>query len=152
MNSNKRKTPSHDMPDSFFAVREQAGPLTPMEACYRAIGTLGFTRLIHCDAVMGRAELTADGERWLEPVLRQVLHLDGPLPLAAVDWIHLYHRARDTALKHFSAWNRRVAMTALNENAMPRHRWLSSVGRHSTPCRPIGVLPYAGYPQEAFHD
>lgn len=106
MNNTTLQSQTHDMPADFFLNREQAGPLTPIEQCYRAICTLGFARMIRCDSVMGQAELTVEGERWLEPVVRQILHWEGPLPVAAIDWITVYHRARHTALTHFSGWNR----------------------------------------------
>ena len=105
-------TETLDIPASFFQAREQAGPLTPMEHCYRAVCTKGFAALIECDAVMGLAQLTPAGERWLAPIIRNVLELDGPWPLAALDWIALYHRSRDLALRHFSEWNERTQRPA----------------------------------------
>ena len=142
MNSNNQRTPTLDMPDSFFAGREQAGPLTPLEACYRAIGTLGFAGLIRCDAVMGMAELTPAGERWLEPVVRHVLHLDGPLPLSALDWIRLYHQARDTALRHFSAWNTQANHYAPVSRSLPGSRPLPTRSNQSGLCRLTHTAPF----------
>ena len=143
MNRNRRHAPTRDMPDSFFAVRELAGPLTPMEACYRAIGTLGFAGLIRCDAVMGSAELTPNGERWLEPVLRHVLHFEGPLPISALEWIHLYHRARDTALRHFSAWNTQAHHNAPVSLALPGSRPLPAQHRQSGYSHLIHAAPFS---------
>ena len=120
-----------DTPAWFFEARERAGPLTPIEHCYRAVSTKGFAALVACDAVMGRASLTAEGERWLLPIVRHLIGLHRPLPLSALDWIALYHRSRDLALRHFSDWNKRAGRSATTPAGLAvRRRCLRSGSRH----------------------
>ena len=97
------------MPAAFFAAREQAGPLSAMEHCYRNIGDARFQDLVQCDSVMGCAQLTSFGERWLAPVVRAIYGSHKPLPTGALDWIDAYHKARQVALEHFAQWNGRNA-------------------------------------------
>ncbi len=99
--------PVHDMPDHFFAIRTSFGPLSPLEECLRKVGQIGFHGLIKCDTAMCAGQLTDAGERWLLPVIREVLDQKQPLPVVVTDWIDLYHKARHCALQHFSEWNSR---------------------------------------------
>lgn len=112
MKSKTRNPQSLDLPLAFFAAREQAGPLTALEECFRAICTSGFFRLVDCDEVMVSGWPTSAGFRWLVPVIRQVLRFDGELPVLAIDWIRLFHRARAEAMQHFSDWNARTGGAA----------------------------------------
>lgn len=100
------------MPAAFFRAREQAGPLSPIEHCYRNIGDARFQDLVQCDAVMGCAQLTSFGERWLAPVVKEIYGPQKPLPTGALDWIDAYHRARQVALEHFAQWNGRKPLAS----------------------------------------
>ena len=95
--------PEFQVNPAIFAAREQHGSLTDLEMAYKVVISNEWSVFLDADPFLATARLTAAGQKWLLPVIRQ----DYPdtLPAGMVDWVRLYQQAHNRAMSHFQFWS-----------------------------------------------